>query len=110
MRIVSLVMMMQIKTPNSVRQTTSGPRNCVVHLLTAIRLYSNSPPEVLKNQGQSNPTLNDYNSDRKGIRGTSWIPDMTDWWRIQEEIQSMYVDLSNVVSDIYSIIPHGIGL
>jgi hypothetical protein len=78
--------------------------------LTATRLYFNSPPEAPKNWGQINPNLNDYHSDPMEISSTFWIPDITDWWRQQEETHSKYADLSNVVRDIFSIIPHGVGV
>jgi hypothetical protein len=78
--------------------------------LTAARLYSNSPPEASKNWGQINPNLNDYHSDPIEISSTFWIPDITDWWRQQEETHSKYADLSNIASDIFSIIPHGVGV
>jgi hypothetical protein len=41
---------------------------------------------------------------------TFWIPDITDWWRQQEETHSKYADLSNVACNIFSIIPHGVGV
>jgi len=44
------------------------------------------------------------------ISSTFWIPDITDWWRQQEETHSQYADLSNVARDIFSIIPYGVGL
>jgi len=68
----------------------------------------NSPPEAPKNWGQINPNLNDYHSDPMEISSTFWIPDITDWWRQQEETHSKYADLSNVARDIFSIIPHGV--
>jgi len=39
-----------------------------------------------------------------------WLPDITDWWRQQEETYSKYADLSNVASDIFSNIPHVVGV
>jgi hypothetical protein len=42
------------------------------------------------------------------ISSSLWIPDITDWWRQQEEMHSKYSDLSNVARDIFSIIPHGV--
>jgi len=42
------------------------------------------------------------------ISSTFWIPDITDWWRQQEETHSKYADLSNVARDIFSIIPQGV--
>jgi len=68
----------------------------------------NSPPEALKNWGQINPNLNDDHSDPMEIWSTFWIPDITDWWRQQEETHSKYADLTNVARDIFSIIPHGV--
>ena len=70
----------------------------------------NSPPEVPKKWGQINPNLNDYHSDPMEISSTFWLPDITDWWHQQEEMHSKYNDLSNVAQDIFSIIPHGVGV
>jgi len=44
------------------------------------------------------------------ISSTFWIPDITDCWRQQDETDSKYADLSNVARDIFSIIPHGVGV
>jgi len=41
---------------------------------------------------------------------TFWIPDITNWWCQREETHSKYADLSTVVRDIFSIIPHGVGV
>jgi len=73
-------------------------------------LYLNSPPELPQNWGQVNPNLNDYRSDPMEISNTFWIPDITDWWRQQEETHSNYADLSNVARDIFSSIPYGVGV
>jgi hypothetical protein len=70
----------------------------------------NSPPEASKNWGQINPNLNDYHSNSMAIGSTFWVPDITDWWRQQEETHSMYADLSNVARDIFSVILHGVGV
>jgi len=97
-------------TPNNVAETTPGRSDRTARLSTAARLYLNSPPEAPKNSGQINPNLNDYHSDPMEISGTFWIPDITDWWRQQEETHSKYADLSNVARDIFPIIPHGAGV
>jgi hypothetical protein len=44
------------------------------------------------------------------ISSTFWIPDITDWWRQPEETHSKYANLSIVTRDIFSIIPHGVGV
>jgi hypothetical protein len=44
------------------------------------------------------------------ISSTFWIPDISDWWRQQEETHSNYADLSNVAHDIFSVILHGVGV
>ena len=36
------------------------------------------------------------------------IPDITNWWREQEEMYSKYANPSNTVRDIFSIILHGV--
>jgi len=97
-------------TPNNVAETTPGQSDRAVLLLTAARLYLNSPPEAPKNWGQINPNRNEYHSDPMEISSTFWIPDITDWWRQQEETHSKYADLSNVARDIFSFIPHGVGV
>jgi hypothetical protein len=97
-------------TPNNVAGTTPGRSDRAARLLTAARLYLNSPPKAPKNWGQMNPNLNDYHSDPMEISRTFWIPDITDWGRQQEEKHSKYADLSDVAHDIFSIIPHGVGV
>jgi len=97
-------------TPKNVAETTPGRSDRAARTLTAPRLYLNSPPEAPKNWGQIDPSLNDYHSDPMEISSTLSIPDITHWWRQQEETNSKYADLSNVARDIFSIIPHGIGV
>jgi hypothetical protein len=41
-------------------------------------------------------------------RSTFWLPDITDWWLIYNELHPKYTDLSNLACNIFSIIPHGI--
>jgi len=89
---------------------THGRSDRAAHLLTGARLYLNLPPEAPKNWGQINPNLNDFHSDPIKISCTFWIPDITDWWRQQDETHSKYADLPSVVRDIFSIIPHGVGV
>jgi len=91
-------------TPSNVAETTPGRSDRAACLLTAARLYLNTPPEAPKNWGQINPNLNDYHSDPMEISSTFCIPDITDWWRQQEDRHSKYADLSNVARDIFSII------
>jgi len=97
-------------TPNNVPETTPGRSDHAARLLTTARLYLNSPPEAPKNWGQINPNLDNYHPNQMEISSTFWIPDITDWWRQQEETHSKYADLSNVARDIFSIIPHGVGV
>jgi hypothetical protein len=97
-------------TPNNVPDRTPGLSDCAPRLLNATRLYLNSPPQAPYNWGQINPNLNDYNSDPMEISSTLWIPDMTEWWRQQEKMHSKYANLSNVARDIFSIIPHRVGV
>jgi len=96
--------------PNNVAETTPGRSDRAARLSTAASLYLNSPPEAPTNWGQINPNLNDCHSDPMEISSTFWMPDITDWWRQQEETHSKYADLSNVARDIFSIIPHCVGV
>jgi hypothetical protein len=97
-------------TPNNAAETKPKRSDHAARLLTAARLYLNLLPEAPKNWGQVNPNLNDYHSNPMEIRSTFWIPDITNWWRQQEETHSKYTNLSNVVRDVFSIIPHGVGV
>jgi len=97
-------------TTNNVAEMIPGRSTRTARILTAARLYLNSPPEAPKNWGQINPNLNDYHSDPMEFSSTFWIPDITDWWHQQEEMHSKYADLSNVAHNIFSIIPHGVGV
>jgi len=96
--------------PNTVAETTPGYSDRAARLLTAARLYLNSPSELPQNWGQINLKLNDYHSDPMEISCTFWLPDITDWWRQHEETHSKYTDLSNVARVIFSIVPHCVGV
>jgi hypothetical protein len=96
--------------PTNVAERTPGRSDRAARLLTATRFNLNLPPEIPQNWGQINPNLNDYHFDQIEIRSTFWLPDITDWWRQQDETHSKYADLSNVARDIFSIIPHGVGV
>ena len=74
--------------PNNVAEMTPRRSDRAVHLLTAARLYSNSSPEAPKNWREINSNLNDYHSDPMEFSSTFWIPDITDWWRQQDEMHS----------------------
>jgi len=96
--------------PENVAEATPGQSDCSAHLLTVARLYLNASLELPQNWGQINPNRNDYLSDPMVIGSTFWIPDITDWWHQQEEMHSKHADLSKVARDIFSIIPHGVGV
>jgi hypothetical protein len=97
-------------TPNIVAETTPRRRDRAARSLTAASLYFNSPPEAPKNWGHINPNINDYHSDPMESSSTFWIPDITNWWHQQQETHTRYTNLSNVSRNIFSIIPHGVGV
>jgi hypothetical protein len=66
--------------------------------------------EAPENWGQIIPNLNDSHSNPMEFSSTFWIPDITDCWSQQEDTQPKYADLSNMVRNIISIIPHGVGV
>jgi hypothetical protein len=94
--------------PTNVAETTPGQTDHAARLMTVARLFLNSPPESQQNRGQIDPNLYDYHSDPMKISSTFWFPDITDWWRQQEETHSKYADLSNVTRIIFSTIPRGV--
>lgn len=44
------------------------------------------------------------------ISSTFSLLDISDWWGQQEERHMMYPNLPNVACNIFSIIPHGVGV
>jgi len=89
-------------------KTTPGRSYFVAFLLTATRLHLNSPSDLPQNWGQINPNLKDNHSNLMESSSTFRLPDSTDGLWQQDETHSKYADLSNVVRDIFSIIPHGV--
>ena len=96
--------------PNNVAGTTPWRSDCAGRILTAARLYCNSPPESPMSWEQFNPNNPDYHSDPMEICSTLWIRDFTHVWRNGEETHSRHADLSNVWWDIFCIIPHCVGV
>jgi len=97
-------------TPNTVAELTPKRSDWAARLLITARLYLNLPAEPPNNWGQINPNLNDYHSDLTHTSSTFWSPDITDWRHQPEDTHSKSADLSNVGSDIFSIIPNGVGV
>jgi len=95
---------------NKVPEITPGRSNRLGHRLTTAWLYLNLPPDAPKTLGQINPNLNNHHPNPMEISTTFWLPDITDRWCQQEETESNYVDLSNVVCGIFCIISDGIRL
>jgi len=71
--------------PDNVAETTPGRSDCAACLLTATRLYFNSPPKAPTNWGHIDLNPNDYQSDPFECSKTFWLPDLTDWWCQQED-------------------------
>jgi len=67
-------------TRESLAETTPRQRDSTAHLLTAARLYLNSPPDASQNWGHVNPNLTDYHSYPMKIGSTFWLPDITNTW------------------------------
>jgi len=85
--------------PTCLAETTPGRSDCAARILTPARLCLNSSPEAPQNWGQINPNPNDYHSDPIEIISTLWIPDITVWWRQEDETQSKYLNLSKMAYD-----------
>ena len=96
--------------PKGVDEMTPGRSHRAARLLTAASLYVNSPPESPKNCGRVNPNRHDYHCDPVGISSTFCFPHIADWWRQQDEAHSKYADHSDVTCNIFSLMPHGVGM
>jgi hypothetical protein len=66
--------------PTNVAEMTPGRSDRAARLLTAARLYLNSPPELPPSWGRINPHLNHFHSNRMEISSTFWLPDITNGW------------------------------
>jgi hypothetical protein len=97
-------------TPANMVESTPGRSHRTARLLTATTLYLNSPPEAPRRWGQINPNLNDYHTDAMEVSSAFWMPDITDWWRNQGILNTKYTDLDDVACEIFSIMPHGVGV
>jgi len=95
---------------NNVAKMKPGWSDCAARLLRAARLYWNSQPEIPRIWGQVIPNLNEYHSNPMEIRSTLWVPDFTDCWRHREDMHWKYADPSSVAQNIFSIIPHDVGV
>jgi len=93
-----------------VAELTPRQNDHAVRLLPTPSLHLNAPPATPKHWGPINPNLNDYHTNPMEISSTFWLPDITDWWRQQEETHSRYTDLSNGAHDMFSIVPHVVGV
>jgi hypothetical protein len=100
----------QYLTPDTLAETTPGRSDRPARILTTTRLNLNLPPKAPKNWGQINPNPNDYHSNPMEISSTLWILDITNWWRQQEQMHSNYANHSYVTCNIFSIIPHRVGV
>jgi len=96
--------------PNNVAETICGQSDHSARLMTADRVDLNSPPDSAKKCGQVNPILNDDHCDQMQFGTTFWLPDITDWWRQEEQTHSKYTDHPNVARDIVCIISYGVGV
>jgi len=96
--------------PNNVAETTPGCSERAACLLTVARCYLNSLPEAPKNREQINLNHNDHHSDQMGISSTFSIPDITEWWHQKEETYLKYTNICNSSRDIFSMVPHSVGV
>jgi len=78
--------------------------------LHAARHYFISPPESPGNWGLINRNVNDYLSDPMEITCTFRFRTITDRLQQHKETHPKYPDRSDVAHDIFSIIPHGVGV
>jgi len=96
--------------PKSVTETTLRWSNCTASLLTAAKLYLNSPLISPKNWGQVNPNVTYYHSNPMQTNTGFWLPDITDWWLQHQELLWKYANPSDVSRIIFSIIQHAVGM
>jgi len=97
-------------TPEHVAKMTPRRSDWPACSLEAAKLYMKSPPESPKTWEHVNPNLSGYHSDLMKISRTFRIPHITYWWHQQEHTRSKYTNFSDVARDIFSIIPHGVGV
>jgi len=91
--------------PYNVAESSPGRSDRAACVLLGARPYVNLPPDALPNCGQIDPNLNDCPSNPTETSSTSWIPDITDWRRPQEE-PHLSMPISPMLWAAYSISYH----
>jgi hypothetical protein len=93
---------------NNVAEITPRRSDCAACLLTATRMYLNSPSELPQNWGKINQTSNHYHSEPMEISSILCLQDITEWGCWQEETHIQYADFLNEARNILPIIPDGV--
>ena len=80
-------------------------------LMEVARKYINSVNADPAALGQHPPKTDDLKSDNpQELTAAFWKPDVTAYWREQEDSCTQYAPLARMARDVFSVIPHGLGV
>ena len=65
------------------------------------------PNTLPQNQPQGDDLLSE---DPEEVTASFWYPDVGGWWYNQEKMLGEYRDLAKMARDIFSVMPHGVGV
>lgn len=75
------------------------------------RSYLSTPPVNILAVNQYRPNIDDLKSeDPDEMTAGFWKPDIAAYWLHQEKVCGEYALLSRMARDIFSVIPHGVGV
>ena len=82
------------------------------HLMQQARQYlANVPVNIQSLQPEPLEVQDDLMSnDPEEITASFWYPDVGGWWLKQETSMGEYRDLAKMARDIFSVMPHGVGV
>jgi hypothetical protein len=89
---------------------TPGRLSHALRLSTAARRYLDEPFVRPHQAGQVNPRLDDHLADPLASTDAFWYPDVLLWWKEQLDLHTEYAILAQVARDVFSVMPHGVGV
>ena len=80
-------------------------------LMQQARQYLANAPVIIESEQNDYPVGDELLShDPEELTASFWYPDVAGWWLKQETTMGEYRDLARMARDIFSVMPHGVGV
>jgi len=100
--------------PASLLTATPRRTNHRAQLVGIARQYLENSRIDAASIGQINPanddSLTDPDANPNDVTGSFWSPSVAAWWKQQVNTASEYAPMAEMARDIFSVIPHGVGV